>query len=167
MTKIYPSFCRAKIRAEREGLPRGYLLPELLAECLLLWFKEGVSELKEVSDRLSESNPLRLPTKEAPDIYHFKLKKFLLEIVLGMKPATKWNGQYDVTGGFIVIEENGDVICYHLIQHNLLEDYLFQNTYFDTPSSSKFYSYGGVYEEDGIHKIKLTMQIRFKDRLKL
>lgn len=142
-------------------------LPELLAHCLLLWFKDGIKEIHEVATAITKNNPLNLPVEDAPDIYIYKLKKLLLEIVLGMKPATHWNGEYDATGGFIVIEEDGEIVCYHLIQHNLLEDYLFYNTYLDTPSSAKFASYGEIYNEDGINKIQLTLQIRFRDRLKI
>ena len=142
-------------------------LPEVLSQMLLYWFEDGDKKLPELSARLSEENPLKLPTEVIPEIYEYKLKKLLCEVALGMKPATVWDGKYDATGGFIVIEENGGIVCYHLIQRNMLEDYLFQNTYLDTPSSSKHSSYGGVYEKGGSHEIKLTLQIRFHDRLKI
>ena len=66
-----------------------------------------------------------------------------------------------------MVERSGELTCYHLIQRNILEDYLLENTYLDTPSSAKFGSYGEVYREGGEDKIKLTLQIRFKDRLGL
>ncbi len=141
-------------------------LPEILAECLLLWFsKSSPSQLPVICDKLNTANPIGFPCGISPDIYHYKLKKFLAEVALGLKPATVWDGQYDATGGFIVVEKNGDITCYHLIQKNILEDYLLDNTYLDTPSSAKFFSYGEVYEEDRVYKIKLTLQIRFKDKL--
>lgn len=142
-------------------------LPSILAECLLMFFNSRASKIPDLCEILSKENNHNLPVNVSPSIYNYKLKKLLCEIALGMKPATIWNGKYDATGGFIIVEKNGNLICYHLIQKNALEDYLFQNTYLDSPSSSKFYSYGGVFEENTEDKLILTLQIRFKDSLKL
>ena len=47
---------------------------------------------------------------------------------------------------------------FYFIKH--FEDYLFQNTKFETPSSGR-YKMGEIYEEDGFQKLKLNLQIRF------
>ena len=142
-------------------------LPEIMALALLEWFSGGEKKIPPVCDTIEHANPLGFPCDVLQEMYHYKVKKLLAEVALGMVPGTPWSGKYDATGGFIIIEKNGDVVCYHLIDRNILEDYLFQNTYLDTPSSAKFSSYGGVYCENGDYKIDLCLQIRFNDKLKI
>ena len=64
-------------------------------------------------------------------------------------------------GGYIVIKEDGDIVCYHFFDRNDLEDYLFYNTRFETPSTSR-HQFGNIYEEDGEYYLKLNLQVRFK-----
>ncbi|WP_274572415.1 HpaII family restriction endonuclease [Neisseria leonii] len=47
-----------------------------------------------------------------------------------------------------------------LYSHNQFEDYLFLNTKFDTPSSSK-HGFGDIYQDGGKFFLKLNLQIRF------
>ena len=37
----------------------------------------------------------------------------------------------------IVVKEDGDIVCYHFYDRNQLENYLYDNTAFDTPSTSR------------------------------
>jgi hypothetical protein len=75
-------------------------------------------------------------------------------------PSKVWTGQYDATGGYLIIKENGDVLCYHIYNRNEFEDYLFNNTKLDTASSSR-HDFGTIYEENGELYFKLNLQIRF------
>jgi hypothetical protein len=75
-------------------------------------------------------------------------------------PSKVWTGQYDATGGYLIIKENGDVLCYHIYNRNEFENYLFNNTKLDTASSSR-HDFGTVYEENGELYFKLNLQIRF------
>lgn len=81
-------------------------------------------------------------------------------IALGMLPATRWNGKYEATGGYIVVKSDGDVICFHIYDRNLLEDYLFCNTKFETPKSSR-YEMGQIYKRGDKYFFNLILQIRF------
>ena len=78
-----------------------------------------------------------------------------------MTPSKVWNGIYDATGGYLVVKENGDVLCYHIYNRNQFEDYLFQNTKLETASSSR-HEFRKIYSEDGKIYFKLNLQIRFK-----
>ncbi len=78
-----------------------------------------------------------------------------------MTPSKVWNGIYDATGGYLIVKENGDVLCYHIYNRNQFEDYLFQNTKLETASSSR-HEFGKIYSEDGKIYFKLNLQIRFK-----
>ena len=88
------------------------------------------------------------------------MKNFLTDIALGMTPATPWTGDFQATGGYIIVREDGEVLCYHLYNHNEFQEYLFKNTRFDTPSASR-YEFGSIYKENDKNYIKLNLQVRF------
>ena len=54
-------------------------------------------------------------------------------IALGMMPASQWKGKYEATGGYIIVKEDGDILCYHIYNRNEFREYLYNNTKFDTP----------------------------------
>lgn len=99
----------------------------------------------------------QLFVEQAQKLYTHKLKKLLVEIALGLQPNTPWSGYYDATGGYLIVKEDGDVICYHFYDINFLEDYLLDNTKLDTPSSRR-HCFGEVTEDN---LMKLNLQIRF------
>jgi hypothetical protein len=76
-------------------------------------------------------------------------------------PASVWSGIYDATGGYLIVKENGDVLCYHIYNRNSFENYLYKNTKFETASSTR-HDFGKIYESDSRLYFKLNLQIRFK-----
>jgi len=92
--------------------------------------------------------------------YEYKIKNFLDAIALGMVPSKSWDGFSKAHGGYIVVKENGDVVCYHLYNRDEFRSYLFENTKFDAPSTTR-YGYGELYEENDKLFFKLNLQIRF------
>lgn len=93
-------------------------------------------------------------------MYAYKIKQFLLAFALGMTVSSPWDGSFNANGGYIVVKEDGDVICYHFFDRNDLEEYLFNNTKFDTPSTTR-HEFGEVYKVMDSYFIKLNLQIRF------
>ena len=85
----------------------------------------------------------------------------MLAFALGMTPSKAWQGKFNANGGLIVVKEDGDIVCYHFFDRNDLEDYLFYNTRFETPSTSR-HNFGSIYEENGEFFMKLNLQVRFK-----
>ena len=77
-----------------------------------------------------------------------------------MKTPKVWSGQYDATGGCLVVKDNGEVLCYHIYNRNEFEDYLLNNVKLDTASSSR-HEFGKIYEEEENLFFKLNLQIRF------
>ena len=77
-----------------------------------------------------------------------------------MVPSKVWNGKADATGGYIVVREDGEVLCYHLFNMNEFENYLLDNTRFETASTSR-HGFGNIYKENEKYYIKLNLQIRF------
>jgi hypothetical protein len=137
------------------------LLPNILAEILKSFFTTNLSTIQSLSDDINLSNPLHYDTQFAHTFYEYKIKRFLTDVALGMTPSKVWTGIYDATGGYLVVKENGDVLCYHIYNRNQFEDYLFVNTKLETASSTR-HEFGKIYEENNKFYFKLNLQIRFK-----
>ena len=89
-----------------------------------------------------------------------KVKNFLKIVAIGMVPQPPWNDRLSAYGGYIVVRDDGKLVCYHLYNEDAFKDYLFNNTKFDTPSCSR-HKFGSIYEERGSLFINLNLQIRF------
>ena len=85
----------------------------------------------------------------------------MTEVLIQVQTSKVWNGEYDATGGYLVVKENGDVLCYHIYNRNEFEDYLFANTKLETASSTR-HEFGKIYEENDQFYFKLNLQIRFR-----
>lgn len=97
---------------------------------------------------------------EDEEIISHKVKDLLVAVALGMEPDTRWNGLEEANGGYIVVKDDGEVLCYHIYDRNKLREYLYRSTKFETPSSTRT-GLGVVTAEAGIQKFTLTIQIRF------
>lgn len=140
-------------------------LEAILAECLWLYYTRdtsGVRTLAQAARHLAESDPLALNEPGGQPMYEYKLKQFLLAAALGMTSGTPWHGRFDANGGYIVVKESGEVACLHFYDRNNLEDYLFLNTAFETPSSSR-HGFGtlSATAEPGVYTLTLALQVRF------
>lgn len=135
-------------------------LPEILAEMLCQYYAGRAKTTSDLSARLCGINPNGYDYSNNHHFYEYKVKRLLCEAALGMRPAEIWHGKYDATGGYLVVRQDGEIVCYHLYSHNQFEDYLFQNTKFDTPSSSR-HGFGDIQQEEGKFFLKLNLQIRF------
>lgn len=136
------------------------LLPNLVAELLLTFFTSNLNTIKELSADISKRNPLNYDTQFSHSFYEYKVKRFLTDVALGMMPSKVWGGTYDATGGYLIVKENGDVLCYHIYNRNHFEDYLYNNTKLETASSSR-HKFGKIFYENNELKFKLNLQIRF------
>lgn len=135
-------------------------LPEILAEMLCQYYSGNATTTADLSAKVCAKNPNGYDYSNRHHFYEYKIKRLLCEAALGMLPAEIWHGKYDATGGYLVVRQDGEIVCYHLYSHNQFEDYLFLNTKFDTPSSSRHH-FGDIYEENGRFFLKLNLQIRF------
>ena len=135
-------------------------LPWIVGECLLYYYSGKAHTLVEAEALLKHDNPLNFDIQSQPKFYEYKLKQFLLAFALGMTPAKSWNGKFNANGGYIVVKEDGDIVCYHFFDRNELEDYLFNNTYFDTPSTKR-HNFGDIYSAEQGDLLKLNLQVRF------
>lgn len=135
-------------------------LPTLLSEILLLYYTTKISNVKELVDIISKYNPLKLDISSKHPYYSYKIKRFLNDIALGMVPSKVWTGTFDATGGYLIVKDNGDILCYHIYNRNEFEDYLLNNTKLETASSSR-HGFGFIYKHDKDLLFNLNLQIRF------
>ncbi|RZJ69587.1 MAG: HpaII family restriction endonuclease [Flavobacterium sp.] len=136
------------------------LMPKILANALLYFYKDEVVNMADICKALTSSNPVKYDQSLNHNFYEHKLKRFLSEVALGMMPNTIWTGVYAGTEGYVIVKKDGEVVCYHIINRNLFEDYLLENTKLETPSSTR-HRFGEIYDVKGELRIKLNLQIRF------
>jgi len=137
------------------------LLPNILGEITISYFTTTHSSIVDLCKVINDSNPIDYDNQFAHTFYEYKIKRFLTDVALGMTPSKVWNGVYEATGGYLIVKETGDILCYHIYNRNIFEDYLFANTRLETASSSR-HGFGKLYKKDGVLYFKLNLQIRFK-----
>ena len=135
-------------------------LPELLSNLVFQFYTSKSSKILDLVNRLNELNPLNYDETDSHKFYDYKVKRFLTDIALGMMPSKVWSGEYEATGGYLVVKEDGDILCYHIYNRNEFEDYLFNNTKLDTASSSR-HGFGSIYKLMDKLYFNLNLQIRF------
>lgn len=135
-------------------------LPNLISEIVIQFYQTGMSKTVDLVNSISASNPLGFNTESDHPYYSYKFKRFLTDIALGMMPSKVWTGILDTTGGFLVVKEDGEILCYHIYNRNEFESYLLHNTKLETASSSR-HDFGYIYQLNNELYFKLNLQIRF------
>ena len=137
-------------------------LPNIIANLLLEQLNTGISTLKALTEKITETNPLKYDIEQASPFYEYKIKHLLTSTALGMMPASSWNGKFEANGGYLVVKKDGDILCYHFYDRNRFEDYLFSNAYLERASTDRFCYASIVREKDNTLSFKLNLQVRLK-----
>lgn len=132
-------------------------MPEMMSELVKMYYQTQTRKISDLTEYIKKVNPLRLSNV---NMYSYKIKKLLAACALGMTPQRVWEGQEDANGGFIVVKKDGSVVCYHIYNRTEFEQYLYDYTYLDTPSTSK-YGFADIYSDGSRYYIKLNLQVRF------
>jgi len=137
------------------------LMPNIIGELLLSFYKDRISKLSDITEVIHKSKRLNANINYGDKIsLEMKIKKLLVDILLGVFPGKKWNGEY-ISNGTIVMKKTGYMVGFHVIDLKSLKEYLFNNIKLDTPSTTR-YRYGKIYKEkDGKLYFKLNLQLRF------
>ncbi|URM38149.1 HpaII family restriction endonuclease [Flavobacterium anhuiense] len=136
------------------------LLPNILSEIVFDFYASKRSKLIELVEHAQENNPLNFDLSNNHKFYSYKIKKLLTDIALGMTPTKVWTGEYHATGGYLIVKNDGEIVCYHIYNKNEFENYLLTTTKLDTASTSR-YEFGDLYIEKDTLYFKLNLQIRF------
>ena len=135
-------------------------LPEILADLLLASYEAREKNIGKLLHYVSENNILNY-TGNSEMYYKKKIGDFLLAVTLGMMPGVIWNGEYDVTGGIILVENDGKILVLDAIYYKeYLVKYLIKNTKLESPSSSRYKMFD-IYPDKGENYFNLNLQIRF------
>jgi DNA (cytosine-5)-methyltransferase 1 len=133
------------------------VMPTLLSQMLLEFFINRNSAINSNLDSIFKAGH----TFETDLIaLQVKIKRLLISILLGFFAGKKWDGKY-ISNGTIVVKASGEQLGFHIIDKDSLENYLFDNIKFDTPSTTR-HRYGSlIRENDGKIYFKLNLQLRF------
>lgn len=131
------------------------MFPKIIADMLLNYYLGNGCNMINSCEIIGYDKPFGLNNNQIAD----KVKNFLKVIALGMVPQTEWDIKLS-TYGYIVVRNDGMLLCYHIYNEDLFKDYLFNNTKFDTPSSTR-HKFGTIYKQNNDLFINLNLQIRF------
>lgn len=109
-------------------------MEEVLSTAVLVqasYYGTGGSNVKDVCNKVVELNPINV--KNPQMFYPAKFKDFLFDSFAGMTASSIWNGRKRLTGGYIDVSRNGDMLYYRAMSDDIFGNYLFENTYFDRP----------------------------------
>lgn len=139
------------------------MMPEFVGEMLIGYFSKQGKSLPELVKYLTNSDLTKKQfnfSLEHND-YVFKLKQLLAASALGMQPAKPWDGMMKASGGYLVVVQSGDVLCYHAFNRDVFLTYLFNHTIFESPAG-RTSPYLKILKKDGSLYTDLKLQIRFK-----
>lgn len=155
------SYCRTQNPIYDENL---FLVRESMSKIMAWCVKDRLinatddNKVKETVERMIIANPLNVPN---PAVYYEKaVKDFLMAGFTGMTAGCKWDGKEQVNGGYIVVTDDGDVICYHSNDRETFRDYLYRNTYFEYVSADK-YIWSRIIKIGGEYYLPLNISVRF------
>ena len=110
-------------------------MDEILQNAILMQVRyiEGLnsSQISEVCKALAVLNPISVRNPEV--FYEAKLKAFLFASFAGMTASEEWSGRKKLTGGYIDVDREGELLYYRAISDDIFENYLFKHTYVDRP----------------------------------
>ena len=90
------------------------------------------SKTKDLIEKVVEINPVcaRRPERW----YEIKMKDFLFAAFSGLTASEPWNGRRLLSGGYIDVSSNGEMLYYRALSDDVFSTYLFEHTFFDRPS---------------------------------
>lgn len=110
-------------------------MDEILQNAMLLniGYFDGPNSISitDLCKALAALNPIGVRNPQV--FYAAKLKAFLFASFAGMTASSEWNGRKKLTGGYIDVDREGELLYYRAISDDIFENYLFNHTYVDHP----------------------------------
>lgn len=144
----------------------GVEMPRVIA-CILQYYywenngESAHSSFSEAIEYLVDKNPAEYGFSDISSIYRAKVGKLLYDMFTGMRLSRTWDGRSNVTGGYIIAKNDGDVLAYHTTLADEFKDFLVEKLGLETPSSSR-HNAMQIYKADGHYYINFNLQVRFK-----
>lgn len=139
--------------------------PRLLAEMVRTMHLDNVTRVCELTEVVKQTNPLKIKEEliNKHGFYEFKIKQFLMALMLGMRPAKIYTGEESAVEGILLVDGNGEVLCYHKSEKKTMEDFLFLNSRLEKGPVNKD-KYGFLEKENGTYYFKVNVKIGLTKR---
>jgi DNA (cytosine-5)-methyltransferase 1 len=136
-------------------------MPNIMGHILLAFYRERISSIKNIVDYIHDEGVLKTEIGyEDKPFLESKVKKLLVDVLLGFFAGTKWDGSYE-SNGTIIMKSSGDCLAFHIVDLDSLKNYLYNNIKLDTPSTTR-HRFGKLYiEKNSNLYFKLNLQLRF------
>ena len=135
------------------------LMPQIIASLMLAYYSSQGTTMADLVEVIATDDQLNFG-ETATEIYLHKIKTMLTDVALGMTPSKRWTGDYDATGGYIIVKSNGEIVCFHAYNREAFKDYLINSTKLDTASTSR-HDFGYIYRDGNSLRINLNLLIKF------
>ena len=151
----------------RQNLVRcgGMEMPKILGGMLKYYYFECGAASVGVEDAikyLADTDYVGYGFDDLYDTYRVKIANLLYAMFTGLRFSKPWSGRSDVSGGYIVVKRDGDVVAFHSCIADEFKDFLIDKLKFEGPSCSR-HKYMEIYKKnDGKYYLKLALQFRFK-----
>ena len=151
----------------RQNLVRcgGIEMPKILGGMLKYYYFECGAASVGVEDAikyLADTDYVGYGFDDLYDTYRVKIANLLYAMFTGLRFSKPWSGRSDVSGGYIVVKRDGDVVAFHSCIADEFKDFLIDKLKFEGPSCSR-HKYMEIYKkDDGKYYLKLVLQFRFK-----
>lgn len=151
----------------RQNLVRcgGMEMPKILGGMLKYYYFECGAASVGVEDAikyLADTDYVGYGFDDLYDTYRVKISTLLYAMFTGLRFSKPWSGRSDVSGGYIVVKRDGDVVAFHSCIADEFKDFLIDKLKFEGPSCTR-HKYMEIYKkDDGKYYLKLALQFRFK-----
>lgn len=134
--------------------------PRLIGEMVRVMYYDNVTKISELIDIIKEQNPLKIKDEliRKHGYYEHKVKEFLLAISTGMRPAKLYNGKESAIGGILIMNADGQMLCYSKMDRQTFGDFLLLNTRLEKGNMQKDH-YGSLERENNLFYFKLNLKV--------
>ena len=94
--------------------------------------KANSNKTKDIIEKVAQINPIKVPRPEK--WYEVKMKDFLYASFSGLTATQPWDGRRKLSGGYIDVNSNGEMLYYRAVSDDIFNTYLYEHTFFDRPS---------------------------------
>lgn len=111
-------------------------MPELFANLLLLQLSYlGEADSRKTRDLISKLSEINPVNARRPEVwYETNMKKFLYASFAGLTASNPWDGRRRLSGGYIDVSKDGEMLYYRAVSDDIFESYLYEHTFIDRPS---------------------------------
>lgn len=137
----------------------------LFGEMTRLMWLDDLTRVADLTEAVKQLNPLKIKDEliHKHGYYEYKVKELLLALVNGMRPAKLYNGRESAIDGLVMVNGQGELLCYHKGQRQVMADYLYSHTRLLRGSTEKD-KYGYLERENGSYYFKLNLKIGFSKK---